>query len=147
LLALLGVAVMTAVTVLTERRAFFTPKTLAQYLAVSERTVRSMLAKGTIPSYLIEGSRRIDPADVDAYEERRAERVSEDDPLAAYRAILYRDPCSYCGADAEHIDHIVSRHRGGADEWDNLTASCARCNLDKRTRSLLAFVGYRYRLR
>jgi excisionase family DNA binding protein len=58
---------MTAVTVLTQRRAFFTPKSLAQYLAVSERTVRSMLAKGTIPSYLIEGSRRVDPADVDAY--------------------------------------------------------------------------------
>jgi excisionase family DNA binding protein len=58
---------MSAVTVVTERRAFFTPKTLAQFLAVSERTVRSMLAKGTIPSYLIEGSRRIDPADVDAY--------------------------------------------------------------------------------
>jgi excisionase family DNA binding protein len=58
---------MTAVTVLTQRRAFFTPKTLAQYLAVSERTVRSMLAKGTIPSYLVEGSRRVDPADVDAY--------------------------------------------------------------------------------
>jgi excisionase family DNA binding protein len=58
---------MTAVTVIAERRAFFTPKTLAQYLAVSERTVRSMLTKGTIVSYLIEGSRRIDPADVDAY--------------------------------------------------------------------------------
>ena len=58
---------MSAVDVITERRPFFTPKTLAAYLSVSERTVRSMLAKGTIPSYLIEGSRRIDPADVDAY--------------------------------------------------------------------------------
>jgi excisionase family DNA binding protein len=58
---------MTEVTILTERRALFTPKTLAAYLAVSERTVRSMLANGTIPSYLIEGSRRIDPVDVDAY--------------------------------------------------------------------------------
>jgi excisionase family DNA binding protein len=58
---------MTAVTVLTERRAFFTPRTLADYLAVSERTVRQMLADNVIPSYLIGGSRRIDPADVDAY--------------------------------------------------------------------------------
>lgn len=33
-----------------ERRAFFTPKTLALYLSVSERTVRSMLASGRIPS-------------------------------------------------------------------------------------------------
>lgn len=58
---------MSAITVLTERRAFFTPRTLAEYLAVSERTIRSMLSRGTIPSYLIEGSRRIDPADVDIY--------------------------------------------------------------------------------
>jgi excisionase family DNA binding protein len=55
------------ITVATERQAFFTPRTLAAYLAVSERTVRSWIADGTIPSYLIGGSRRIDPADVDAY--------------------------------------------------------------------------------
>jgi hypothetical protein len=35
----------------TERRAFFTPSTLALYLSVSERTVRSMLAAGKIASY------------------------------------------------------------------------------------------------
>jgi excisionase family DNA binding protein len=50
-----------------ERRAFFTPKTLALYLSVSERTVRSMLASGRIPSYRIEGARRVDPRDVDSY--------------------------------------------------------------------------------
>jgi excisionase family DNA binding protein len=48
-------------------RPFFTARTLAQYLALSERTVRQMLADGVIPSYLIGGSRRGDPADVDAY--------------------------------------------------------------------------------
>jgi excisionase family DNA binding protein len=58
-----------------ERRAFFTPKTLAQYLALSERTVRTMLANGAIPSYRVEGARRIDPADVDFYlAQRRDER-------------------------------------------------------------------------
>jgi excisionase family DNA binding protein len=50
-----------------ERRAFFTPKTLALYLSLSERTVRSMLASGRIPTYRAEGARRIDPVDVDAY--------------------------------------------------------------------------------
>ncbi len=61
----------------TERRAFFTPKTLAQYLAVSERTVRSMLAAGKIASYRVEGARRIDPADVDHYlANRREERAA-----------------------------------------------------------------------
>jgi excisionase family DNA binding protein len=58
---------MSAVTVITERRAFFTPRALADYLSVSERTVRQMLADNVIPSYLIGGSRRIDPVDVDAY--------------------------------------------------------------------------------
>ena len=54
-----------------ERRAFFTPRTLAQYFALSERTVRSMLAEGKIASYRVEGARRIDPADVDSYLARR----------------------------------------------------------------------------
>ena len=57
-----------------ERRAFFTPKTLAQYLSLSERTVRSMLAAGKIASYRVEGARRIDPTDVDSYLARRRER-------------------------------------------------------------------------
>ncbi len=51
----------------TERRAFFTPRTLADYLALSERTVRQLLADGVIPSYKLGGARRVDPADVDAY--------------------------------------------------------------------------------
>jgi excisionase family DNA binding protein len=60
-----------------ERRAFFTPKTLAQYLAISERTVRSMLSSGRIPSYRVEGVRRIDPRDVDRYlAKRREERAA-----------------------------------------------------------------------
>ncbi len=58
---------MTVLVTEKERRAFFTPKTLAQYLALSERTVRSMLAAGKIASYRVEGARRIDPADVDSY--------------------------------------------------------------------------------
>ena len=56
-----------AIQVVTERKGFFTPKTLAAYLALSERTVRQLLADSAIPSYRIAGSRRIDPADVDNY--------------------------------------------------------------------------------
>lgn len=44
-----------------QRRPFMSPKTLAAYLELSERTVRQMLADGVIPSYLIGGARRIDP--------------------------------------------------------------------------------------
>ena len=57
----------------TERRAFFTVKALASYLAISTRTVRSMLAAGKIASYRVEGARRIDPADVDTYLANRRE--------------------------------------------------------------------------
>lgn len=48
-------------------RQFFTPRALADYLALSERTVRDLLARGEIPSYKIAGSRRIDPADVETW--------------------------------------------------------------------------------
>lgn len=48
-------------------RPFFTPKALAEYLSVSPRSVRRMLANKVIPSYLVGGSRRIDPDDVQAY--------------------------------------------------------------------------------
>ena len=50
-----------------DRRAFFTPKSLAAYLALSERTVREMLRRGALPSYRVGGARRIDPSDVDSY--------------------------------------------------------------------------------
>ena len=50
-----------------ELRPFFTPKGLAAYLSISERTVRDMLSKQRIPSYKVEGQRRIDPADVEQY--------------------------------------------------------------------------------
>ena len=50
-----------------ELRPFFTPKTLAAYLAISERTVREMLAKGRIASYKVEGQRRVSADDVESY--------------------------------------------------------------------------------
>jgi excisionase family DNA binding protein len=58
---------MTELEIITTRTAFFTCASLASYLQVSERTVRGWVADGTIPSYLIGGSRRIDPADVDRF--------------------------------------------------------------------------------
>jgi excisionase family DNA binding protein len=50
-----------------ERTTFFTPKSLAAYLQLSERTVRQLLADRRIASYRLEGVRRIDVRDVDAY--------------------------------------------------------------------------------
>ena len=58
-------------------RPFFTPKTLADYLALSERTIRELIRNREIPSYKISGARRVDPADVDSYlEDRREDRAA-----------------------------------------------------------------------
>lgn len=50
------------------------------------------------------------------------------------RAIFARDGhrCQYCGAQAENIDHIVPRSKGGVHAWDNVVAACRRCNARKR---------------
>lgn len=58
---------MTEVVSSVERQALFTPSTLADYLAVSERQVYRWLKDGTIPSIKLGGVRRIDPSDVVAF--------------------------------------------------------------------------------
>lgn len=52
---------------------FFTERTLAAYLAVSDRTIRNWMRRGELPSYKLGAARRIDPADVDAFLEVRRE--------------------------------------------------------------------------
>jgi excisionase family DNA binding protein len=69
----------TALTVITERQAWFTPETLAAYLQVSDRQVRNWVNDGLLVSYKIGSSRRFDPADVDAFvaqfrDERKTKR-------------------------------------------------------------------------
>jgi 5-methylcytosine-specific restriction endonuclease McrA len=53
------------------------------------------------------------------------------------RAIFARDDhrCQYCGADADSIDHVMPRSRGGEHVWENVAAACRRCNLYKRDRT------------
>jgi excisionase family DNA binding protein len=54
--------------------AFFTERSLAAYLAVSDRTIRNWIRRGELPSYKLGAARRIDPTDVDAFlAERRDE--------------------------------------------------------------------------
>lgn len=45
-----------------------------------------------------------------------------------------RGACGYCGRQAETIDHIVPRARGGKTTWDNTVAACKRCNAKKGAR-------------
>lgn len=64
------------------------------------------------------------------------------------RAIFHRDNgmCQYCGRAAESIDHVHPRSRGGQHEWDNVVASCRRCNTTKGDR-LLSECNHRLRSR
>ena len=53
------------------------------------------------------------------------------------RAVFIRDAfeCQYCGAVAENVDHVIPRSRGGEHVWENVVASCRRCNSSKENRS------------
>jgi excisionase family DNA binding protein len=59
-----------------QTETFFTERTLAAYLAVSDRTIRNWIRRGELPSYKLGASRRIDPADVDAFLESRREEAA-----------------------------------------------------------------------
>ena len=56
--------------------AFFTERTVAAYLAVSDRTIRNWIRRGDLPSYKLGASRRIDPADVAAFLSCRREEAA-----------------------------------------------------------------------
>ena len=60
------------------------------------------------------------------------------------RALFARDGgrCMYCGAVATSVDHVIPRSRGGKHVWDNVVASCRRCNHVKADRTV-ADLGWR----
>ena len=53
------------------------------------------------------------------------------------RAIFLRDghSCQYCSRPAENVDHVVPRSQGGEHIWENVVASCRRCNSKKGGRT------------
>lgn len=55
---------------------FFTERTLAAYLSVSDRTIRNWIRRGELPSYKLGASRRIDPADVEDFLARHRDEVA-----------------------------------------------------------------------
>jgi 5-methylcytosine-specific restriction endonuclease McrA len=62
------------------------------------------------------------------------------DEAIEYADVLRFDPCSYCGAAVEHIDHIEPVSKGGCNDWENLTGACQSCNTSKGDRPLLRFL-------
>ena len=69
-------------------------------------------------------------------------------PVSRRRRDIYAKSqgcCHYCCtpldlAGAWHIEHMVPRALGGADEIGNLVASCVPCNLSKGDRTAIEFV-------
>lgn len=63
-----------------ERKAtkpsFYTERTLAEFLAVSDRTVRNWIRRGELPSYKLGSARRIDPADVEDFLARHRDEAA-----------------------------------------------------------------------
>lgn len=55
---------------------FFTERTLADFLAVSDRTVRNWIKRGELPSYKLGAARRFDPADVEDFLARHRDEAS-----------------------------------------------------------------------
>jgi excisionase family DNA binding protein len=56
--------------------SFFTERTLAAYLVVSDRTIRNWIRRGELPGYKFGASRRIDPADVEDFLARHRDEAA-----------------------------------------------------------------------
>jgi hypothetical protein len=71
-------------------------------------------------------------------------RLGRDADASVYadEALRY-DPCAYCGAPAETIDHIDPLSGGVNNNWENLTAACGACNYSKHASRLLLFLHRR----
>jgi excisionase family DNA binding protein len=60
----------------TKAPIFFTERSLADYLAVSDRTIRNWIRRGELPSYKLGAARRIDPADVEDFLARHRDEAA-----------------------------------------------------------------------
>lgn len=58
------------------KASFFTERTLADFLAVSDRTIRNWIRRGELPSYKLGAARRIDPADVEDFLARHRDEAA-----------------------------------------------------------------------
>ena len=56
--------------------SFYTERTLAEFLAVSDRTIRNWIRRGDLPTYKLGAARRIDPADVEVFLARHRDEAA-----------------------------------------------------------------------
>jgi len=51
--------------------------------------------------------------------------------------------CIYCGMDADTIDHLIPKSRGGSNMPDNLAPACRFCNLEKGNMTYGEYVAWK----
>jgi hypothetical protein len=79
----------------------------------------------------------MDRASSNAYRARKlAAEVAGPVSPEVYAAVRAEGPCVYCGAPAEHVDHVRPLARGGWEHRSNLVPACAPCNVSKGDRLL-----------
>ena len=131
----------------------YSPKKIAGLRSQQERSRSYYLANRETLIARVQARRWADPEKARAHErEIRARRAVKhradararernlgtlDADSRSFDAILRCDPCSYCAAPADQVDHIEPVARGGANHWTNLTAACRRCNRAKSDKPLL----------
>ena len=69
---------------------------------------------------------------------RRYIKVGQRRPPLNRKTILMRDHglCQYCVKNADNIDHVIPRSKGGGTTWENCVASCRTCNSHKAAKYL-----------
>lgn len=107
-----------------------------------EIAVKNYLYKSANAEYLNQLTkqwRAANPEKVIEQNNRRRQRMSNNGmffirPKEIRR--LLSQPCFYCGAPSEHLDHVVPIKRGGVHSIGNLLPACAPCNQSKSDKLL-----------
>jgi len=109
------------------RGAMLVSSNRAHALEGTDIIVRAEKLSFSIPAVIVLASYQT----IVPYKDRRTS------PPGRWR-ILERDnhTCQYCGDDAETVDHVVPRSKGGDSGWTNMVAACRPCNERKSFKSV-----------
>lgn len=77
--------------------------------------------------------------------ERFFRYAPEDRLPGEWRMTLLNDPCVYCGAAPDGLDHIQAGSRRGHDGWMNRAPACEKCDQMKGAAPLWFFLLARRR--
>lgn len=78
---------------------------------------------------------------------RRWERRAKDGVFHGHETpplVVRLSLCVYCEKEAEQLDHLIPRSRGGCSCPENLRPVCRRCNLAKGAQDLRTWQGGRF---